>query len=47
MQFEFWDIATNPAFVITFALVLGFFAPVAYSLWETWNKSKSTAEDEQ
>lgn len=36
MEFEFFDVATNFAFVATFALVLAAFIPLLLSVKKTW-----------
>lgn len=36
MQFDFWAQAVDLRFLITFALVMGAFVPLVYSLWRTW-----------
>ncbi|MEM9953274.1 MAG: hypothetical protein AAF846_16835 [Chloroflexota bacterium] len=35
----------SPIFLITFGLVGGFFLPVAYSVWVTWEDNKHKADE--
>ncbi|MEZ4835570.1 MAG: hypothetical protein R2873_26865 [Caldilineaceae bacterium] len=36
MTFDFWDLMLNPAFLITFGLVLAGFLPMLLSVWSTF-----------
>jgi hypothetical protein len=37
---EIWDIAIHPRVVITASIVVGFFLPLLYSVYKTWEAAK-------
>lgn len=45
MFVNFWDYVLNPVFLFTFGLVLLFFAPLAWSVWITWQENKESPEE--
>jgi hypothetical protein len=42
---EFWDIVLNPAFAVTFGLVLAGFLPLLYSVWMTWTENSEDPDE--
>ena len=41
---DFWSYVTSPGFLIMFGLTLGTFAPIAYSVYVTWDENKYKVE---
>lgn len=39
-EFNYWDYVLSPGFLIPFALVLGGFVPLLYSIYVTWQENK-------
>jgi len=36
---DFWEIVLNPIFLVMFGLTAGTFAPIAWSVWVTWQEN--------
>ena len=43
-EYNFWSYVLSPGFLITFGLVMAWFAPLAYSIWRTWEENKHKEE---
>lgn len=39
-HYDFWDYVLRPTFLFTFLLTLGTFAPIAWSIFITWQENK-------
>ena len=35
-EYDFWSYVLSPGFLVTFGLVMAWFAPLGYSIWRTW-----------